>query len=654
MKASNAKIIKEDAKSFTVQREDGKTFTVAKTAETAPMHKMLSSGGLVPGKAKVAGDSVKNDTVSAPKLSPGEIVIPRSIASDPKKAMAFIQEALAGKHPATGNTHYQGGEIEAMAAQRGVGQVQPTGDESPIQRMFMGMPPQTTFMGAPNPDAAPVDPASQPTSAYTPYASPSDASTAAPAGTVPMAPPDPQPKDAMDAAAQQTNANYVAQDDAQRAQMAQAAVSQEGAPAPTGKDAPILPSNGMATQSQTTTTHETPTGDQKDAFQDLTDRKNDYQSAVEANLTQQAKLNEAKNKEELMIMDQSNAKAEAFQAEKDKEIHSRLQDIHNVEQRFAGMSVDGGRFYGDGVTGSKVMAGIGLLLGSLGGPGSNAQIGQTIQKAIDRDIEVQKANIDKVGKEVDMQRGGLKDYLAITKDMDTAIAAEKARQMEAVGKKFEMIANANPNAAIKQKALEASQPWAVEAAKSWASVGKNISTTVNTTAPMSAEAAKDARSRQINDGKGGVLGYALTPDDAKTVKDITEKKHTSDNSIKQLIDISKMGVFDQQKPSVRAKAQTLHDALVGVMKDPLFGNGKINHAEIDLIGQIIRDPTKVFSLSSSNRTALETVQKQMDESYDSMLKQRMDTPTMKRDAAQDTTPFGKVKMSKVGKNSHKK
>lgn len=61
-------------------------------ASMAPMIAMLAArGGQVPGKAKVQGDSPKNDVVNA-KLSPGEIVIPRSIAHDPKKAAKFIEE----------------------------------------------------------------------------------------------------------------------------------------------------------------------------------------------------------------------------------------------------------------------------------------------------------------------------------------------------------------------------------------------------------------------------------------------------------------------------------------------------------------------------------------------------------------------------------
>lgn len=66
-------------------------------APTANVGDALKSGGAVPGKPKVAGDSVKNDTVNA-RLSPGEIVIPRSIAQGPDagdKARAFVEAVLA-------------------------------------------------------------------------------------------------------------------------------------------------------------------------------------------------------------------------------------------------------------------------------------------------------------------------------------------------------------------------------------------------------------------------------------------------------------------------------------------------------------------------------------------------------------------------------
>jgi hypothetical protein len=58
----------------------------------------LKSGGNVPGDASVQGDSLKNDTVHA-MLSPGEIVIPRSVAqsSDPVDGAAKFVAVLQAK-----------------------------------------------------------------------------------------------------------------------------------------------------------------------------------------------------------------------------------------------------------------------------------------------------------------------------------------------------------------------------------------------------------------------------------------------------------------------------------------------------------------------------------------------------------------------------
>lgn len=57
----------------------------------------MKQGGHVPGQAKIKGDSLKNDTVSA-KLSPGEIVIPRTVAQHPNapnEAAKFVASIKA-------------------------------------------------------------------------------------------------------------------------------------------------------------------------------------------------------------------------------------------------------------------------------------------------------------------------------------------------------------------------------------------------------------------------------------------------------------------------------------------------------------------------------------------------------------------------------
>lgn len=64
----------------------------------------MKLGGQVPGRAMVPGDSQQNDTVDA-KLSPGEIVIPRSKANNPDAAREFVKnENMRGKVDLAGFT----------------------------------------------------------------------------------------------------------------------------------------------------------------------------------------------------------------------------------------------------------------------------------------------------------------------------------------------------------------------------------------------------------------------------------------------------------------------------------------------------------------------------------------------------------------------
>lgn len=68
-------------------------------SDLAPMAMMAAQGAMVPGKAAVKGNSIKNDVVPA-VLSPGEIVIPRDVVNskDPAgNAAKFVAAIMAKK-----------------------------------------------------------------------------------------------------------------------------------------------------------------------------------------------------------------------------------------------------------------------------------------------------------------------------------------------------------------------------------------------------------------------------------------------------------------------------------------------------------------------------------------------------------------------------
>lgn len=98
---------------------------------TIPDRKALSlasalraQGGGVPGKAKIKGDDESNDTVPT-VLSPGEIVLPRSVTQDPdaaNKAAEFVEKLKGKAHPTYGKVLQARRKLaDAMAAHQACG-----------------------------------------------------------------------------------------------------------------------------------------------------------------------------------------------------------------------------------------------------------------------------------------------------------------------------------------------------------------------------------------------------------------------------------------------------------------------------------------------------------------------------------------------------
>lgn len=75
---------------------------------------MMSKGAVVPGHAKVSGDSEKNDVVPA-LLSPGEVVVPRTVVAKGSKAVAkFVAQAIKEKQGTTTEVQKkaEGGKVD--------------------------------------------------------------------------------------------------------------------------------------------------------------------------------------------------------------------------------------------------------------------------------------------------------------------------------------------------------------------------------------------------------------------------------------------------------------------------------------------------------------------------------------------------------------
>lgn len=85
------------------------------TANLAYKGGYCAEGGIIPGKAKVKGDSEKNDVVPA-LLSPGEAVIPRTVMDgDKEKIQDFIDKLKAYQYEYKDKKHGEGEHASVMA-----------------------------------------------------------------------------------------------------------------------------------------------------------------------------------------------------------------------------------------------------------------------------------------------------------------------------------------------------------------------------------------------------------------------------------------------------------------------------------------------------------------------------------------------------------
>lgn len=96
------------------EAKDG-TDISALISKLGPMLLMAASeGGRVPGKAKVPGDSYANDTVPV-LVSPGEVIVPRTAAEDPKKLQEFVDSLGTHKYNYKNPEHGDASYISPMA-----------------------------------------------------------------------------------------------------------------------------------------------------------------------------------------------------------------------------------------------------------------------------------------------------------------------------------------------------------------------------------------------------------------------------------------------------------------------------------------------------------------------------------------------------------
>lgn len=388
-----------------------------------------SQGGYVGGQAQVKGDSLANDNVPA-MLSPGEIVIPRSVLNSKNPGAAakeFVEKTLGNSKKKSDINYSQGGSAQ-LPSDVGAG----------LQFVSPDILFQTqSSLDQQMPTAQPADP-------YAAYnklvemnpANPTKVNELAQQYNVPIPPTlgervskfiDKKRAEAQTAEQQKlAELGFYQQSDLQQNQAPQApqatSTQQQTMPDIYGYGATLgALQKGLGMQ--------------------------------QSGLQQEAAAQGALGKREATMLDQYTQQV----AQRQQDFEAKTADLNNMikntSNELATAKIDPKHYLGDMSTAGKVSTAIGLILGGIGGGlsgrGGNVAL-DVLNKQIDRDIESQKANIDKKTNLLSAnmrQFGNLKDAEMMTRammqdqisnqlKMEAAKAQDpiaKARAMQAAG-----------------------------------------------------------------------------------------------------------------------------------------------------------------------------------------------------------------------------
>jgi hypothetical protein len=102
-------------------------------------------------------------------------------------------------------------------------------------------------------------------------------------------------------------------------------------------------------------------------------------------------------------------------------------------------------------------------------------------------------------------------------------------------------------------------------------------------------------------------GTAPTEKEATDFRDQYSNVLTSRRNIQRLLEIAQMGKATQQTPEIKAEAEQLARAAQGALRLDIIGPGTVTDSDRKLLENIVRNPTDIFSLQSSNVKSLKSL-----------------------------------------------
>jgi hypothetical protein len=322
--------------------------------------------------------------------------------------------------------------------------------------------------------------------------------------------------------------------------------------------------------------------------------------------------------------------------------NSRMADLDDISkqlnsQEFTNAKIDNNRLWNDASTGQKILAGLSIALGGYGGAlsgkGDNKAL-DIINKAIDRDIESQKFNIQQ-------KTANLKDRANMTSNMLSTLrqkygddlqaeSALRAIQIQQTQLKLQQFASRTESKTVQENAkyvnagLEREKQVALQSLKAQSALQAKIS---NLSAGETLSAAEEAmlpkemreayisqRERTVN----GFIGQTKDKESASEMQKVVASSQPAIDAVRQLQEFTKNGM--NWSPEKRAQAATQLQLVVGKLREPLLGPGTMQQEEYKRLLSAVGNPDELMSYGKAQRARLNLVLKNLESDLETKAK----------------------------------
>ena len=284
-----------------------------------------------------------------------------------------------------------------------------------------------------------------------------------------------------------------------------------------------------------------------------------------------------------------------------------------VLDELAATKISPDNYWAEKSTGQKIGIGIAMILGAYGAAntGQNSAV-EVINKAIDRDLDTQKANYTaKKGVAAELDSAYAKFY-GVYKDEKAATAAAKAAlidqaslkiQGNAARYKGEAAVAAATGALGQLQSLKEAELAKVAQAKAWGEDPKYAGMDEKTRSSYFPESSVAGLPRGT-----ASFGSAAAHDKFRETLGKMAGTITSLDQLKDMVSLNTGGKFT---PEQKKRAEATIQPLVGALREPFTGPGILSIPEREMLEGLIANPTNVFSFDKVSLAALETIKNKL-------------------------------------------